>query len=138
MRVGEPQKYVQDVFNVTGQAWREAPYVHVKWGWLAFLAGELVLAAALITITAIGKHDGGGAKERRESRSVPPDLKDSSLAVLSALSTECRAMMGDGLQPIQELKARSRRVRVRLEGGEIVPVRDVESPIPFRRPSARS
>ena len=126
MRVGLPQRYTNDAVNITGEAWREISYVHVTWGWLAFLAGELLLAATFVTITIIGQHYGGGANVRHESRSVPPDLKDSSLAVLSALSTECRARMGDGIRPIEELNAASKRIWVRLEGGEIVPVEYAE------------
>ncbi|SPO04610.1 uncharacterized protein DNG_07295 [Cephalotrichum gorgonifer] len=123
MRVGMPQRYTQDVVGVAGLAWREIPYVHVTWGLLTFLAAELVLTAILIAITAVRTYDGTvGTKPGDESRSLPPDLKDSSLPVLSALNPECRALMGEGIQPIEELKARSRKIRVRLEGGELVPV----------------
>lgn len=36
-----------------GTAWREEVYVSVRWGWLAFLAVELVLAGAFILATII-------------------------------------------------------------------------------------
>ncbi|RYP47356.1 hypothetical protein DL768_006567 [Monosporascus sp. mg162] len=121
-----PSSGAKNVFNVTGQAWHESPYVHVTWGWLSFLGAELVLATLLLAITAFAKHYGRETKAPLESRSVPPDLKDSSLAILSALSPECRVLMGEGIQPLHELEARSRRLRVRLEGCEIIPVDYIE------------
>ena len=139
MRVGPPRRYANDAFNVTGHARRESPYVRVRWGWLAFLAAELVLAAAFIGITAVRQpgSNTGASKAGSDADSdsavesgsdspdgVPPDLKDSSLAALVVLGNEGREMMlsGGGMKSAGELEARSKGLRVRLERGEIVPV----------------
>lgn len=75
LRVRLPHPCTKDLVNVTGEAWREISYVHVTWGWLAFLAGELVLAATFVAITAIGQHKSRDVIDRHEARSLPPDLK---------------------------------------------------------------
>ncbi|RYP69658.1 hypothetical protein DL769_005228 [Monosporascus sp. CRB-8-3] len=123
IRVGRPQRYTHGAFNITGQAWKEATYVHITWGWIAFLASELVLAAGFLIITIIVQSkSGNGRLLHREDPRVPRDIKNSSLATLAALSKECREMFSNGIHPMDELKSAAKGLRVRLDGSEIVPV----------------
>lgn len=123
MRVGQPQKYTRGAYNVTGQAWKNEPYVDIAWGWISFLAVELLLATAFLILTLISQssiRDGRGSGSTGERYLTFRDIKDSSLATLVALSDECRIAAGDGLQSADELKRTARRLQVRLEGNAIV------------------
>ncbi|SPO07526.1 uncharacterized protein DNG_10220 [Cephalotrichum gorgonifer] len=71
LRVGAPQRYTHDAFNATGVGRREVSFVHVTWGWLAFLAAELILAAALIPSPRLG------CMTAEEARSPAPCLRTS-------------------------------------------------------------
>lgn len=122
IRAGQHRTYTREHFNVTGTAWKETSYVHITWGWIAFLAAELALATTFLVITAFqcasSQLRGGSEK----SSAVPTDIKDSSLATLTVLGAECRSLIGDGLQPMDELVRRSKGLLVKLQGGEVVPV----------------
>ena len=137
MRAGQHRMYTTEHYNITGTPWKETSYVHITWGWIAFLAAELALAATFIIITAFqcaSSHWRGTDK----SSLVPMDIKDSSLAMMTVLGAECRAIIGDGLQGMDELVRRSKGLLVRLQGGEVVPVGkvgEVESDVGRGRPS---
>ncbi|GAP87529.1 putative DUF3176 domain protein [Rosellinia necatrix] len=128
IRVGQPQRFTRDNFNVTGQAWKEAPYVHITWGWFAFPAAELLLASILLVITMIsqstGSTGGNGPSSHPSGQQIPRDAKDSSLVTLVALSGACREVMGPGVRPMGELERAAKGVHVKLDGNELVPVVD--------------
>ncbi|RMJ08844.1 hypothetical protein CDV36_011535 [Fusarium kuroshium] len=112
--------YTEHGFNVTGKAWEAETYVQIRWGWLSFLAFELVLATSLLAMTiATQKHN---QKSDRESYDMVCDLKDSSLAALVALNNDSRGVVGDGLGPISELERTAKEVHVRLRGNRLVAV----------------
>ncbi|KAK4173131.1 hypothetical protein QBC36DRAFT_360713 [Triangularia setosa] len=112
-----------EIGNITGIAWMEESYVNITWGWLTFLAVELVIATAFLFITILvqirmrAKLATGG----RNNISVVEDYKDSYLAPLFALSQEARFAAGGRLQPMDVMKETAKRVHVRLEGTEVVP-----------------
>ncbi|GAW14077.1 hypothetical protein ANO14919_034690 [Xylariales sp. No.14919] len=129
IRVGQPQKFTHSGFDVTGKAWKEAPYVRITWGWLAFLAAELVLAAGFLFLTIIAQIRSGSKRQsHQEGGQFPRDAKDSSLAALVALNEACRETVGGGVRPASEMKKTAKGVMVRLEGRELVPT--VEGPLP--------
>ncbi|RTE84812.1 hypothetical protein BHE90_000647 [Fusarium euwallaceae] len=112
--------YTEHGFNVTGKAWEAETYVQIRWGWLSFLAFELVLATSLLAMTiATQKHN---QKSDRESYDMVCDLKDSSLAALVALNNDSRGVVGDGLGPISGLEKTAKEVHVRLRGNRLVAV----------------
>ncbi|KAF6829660.1 hypothetical protein CMUS01_08078 [Colletotrichum musicola] len=106
-------------FNVTGHAWKEVSYVHVSWEWITFLAVELALAVLFLAITMVTQSRAGRGANRDF---VHADSKDSALAGLVVLGHKGRDIVGDGLRPVSELENSSKRLRVRLEGNELVPV----------------
>lgn len=132
IRVGQPERFTQDGSNATGQAWTQAPYVQITWGWLAFLAGELLLAVVFLAVTMISQ----AINRRRSARRQGPegqfayDIKDSSLAPLVVLSEAGREVLGTGVQPVDELKRTAKDIRVRLVGNELVPVATKEPTLP--------
>lgn len=97
-------------------AWREEAYVQVRWGWITFLAIELLTAAIFLCITIITQ-----PRHREDCGSEFRDLKDSALALVVALSDECRVAAGGGLQHMDELKRKAMQLKVRFEGNKIVP-----------------
>ncbi|KAI8686673.1 hypothetical protein NCS56_00327800 [Fusarium sp. Ph1] len=112
--------YTEHGFNVTGKAWTSESYVQIQWGWLSFLAFELVLAAGLLAMTIATQKS--NQKSDRESYDMVCDLKDSSLAALVALDNDCRSVVGNGLGPVRELEKTAREVHVRLRGNRLVVV----------------
>ncbi|RSL59503.1 hypothetical protein CEP51_013914 [Fusarium floridanum] len=116
----EDLSYVQGVVNVTGKAWEAESYVQIRWGWLSFLAFELLLAATVLVLTIVAQKR--NQKSDRESYDMICDLKDSSLAALVALDIESRSVMGDGLGPISGLEKTAKEVHVRLRGNRLVAV----------------
>ncbi|EEU38233.1 uncharacterized protein NECHADRAFT_76998 [Fusarium vanettenii 77-13-4] len=112
--------YTEHGFNVTGKAWTSEAYVQIQWGWLSFLAFELVLAASLLAMTIATQK--GNQKADRENYDMVCDLKDSSLAALVALDSDCRSVMGDGLVPVKELEKTAKEVHMRLSGNKLVTV----------------
>lgn len=137
IRDGLHRTYAKEYFNVTGTPWKETSYVHITWGWIAFLAAELALAATFLLMTAIQCATSQWRGSEKASL-VPTDIKDSSLATMTVLGAECRSIIGEGLQPMDELIRRSKGLSVRLQGGEVVPVGkagDVESDVGRGRPS---
>lgn len=64
----------------------------------------------------------GNQKADREDYDMVCDLKDSSLAALVALDSDCRSLMGDGLVPVKELEKTAKEVHMRLSGNKLVTV----------------
>ncbi|SPO04601.1 uncharacterized protein DNG_07286 [Cephalotrichum gorgonifer] len=113
MRGNLPKASTDGSYIVIGNALKEASYVDISWGWISYLASEIAFATLFVAIAIVRSRRGDGRLQ---------DLKGSSLAPLTVLSAETRAMMGDGTQPVDELESTARRLRVRLRGTELVPV----------------
>ncbi|KAK4196282.1 hypothetical protein QBC40DRAFT_268560 [Triangularia verruculosa] len=109
------------IFSITGTAWIEESYVHVTWGWLAFLAVELTIATVFLAITIVVQIKTRAGHDSAVGAFVVEEFKDSSLAPLLALSPEARSAVGGRLQRLDFMKERAKRLHVRLEGSEIVP-----------------
>lgn len=123
LRENRPKFQVaSDIANITGTAWIEESYVSIIWGWLTFLAVELVIATVFLVITIVFqvKMRARLAAEGRSDISVVEEYKDSYLAPLLALSQESRSAAGGGLQPVDGMKGTAKRVLVRLEGSQVV------------------
>ncbi|KAF6802931.1 hypothetical protein CSOJ01_11256 [Colletotrichum sojae] len=111
----------EGMFNVTGEALREVVYVRITWPWILFLAVEIVIAVVFFLLAVLR---GSSARDetQRDAASMFRDAKSSALATLVALSEDSRAAVGNGLVPVDRLENRAREVRVRLDGGQLVPV----------------
>ncbi|KID61446.1 hypothetical protein MAN_09211, partial [Metarhizium hybridum] len=122
LRAVTPIQYAHNAYNITGKAWKEESYVHVTWGWISFLAIELITAAGFLTLLIVTEGRLTSSQvSSPEDRLVFQDIKDSSLAMLVALNKECHAAAGGGLQPMDELKKNARSLRVKLKGNQVVP-----------------
>ncbi|KAK0654190.1 hypothetical protein QBC41DRAFT_386543 [Cercophora samala] len=130
LRENNPRYQVSDgVANITGIAWMEESYVSITWGWLTFLAVELVIATVflLITILAQVRMRARLAAEGKIDVPAVEDYKDSYLAPLLALSQEARSAAGGGLRSMDAMKETAKRVHVRFEGSEVVPSKRKEA-----------
>jgi hypothetical protein len=54
------------------------------------------------------------------------ELKDSSLATMVGLDSDCRSLVGDGLRPVSELEEMAKGVRARMKGNQLVPIDRVD------------
>lgn len=93
---------------VQGLVYRDETYILIRWGWLTFLALEILLAHAFLIVTILWTR-----------RSGTPVLKTSSLGAMLILSDEARRAVGT-IDRFDEAKQRSKRVKVRLRGNQIV------------------
>ncbi|QLI71080.1 uncharacterized protein G6M90_00g080160 [Metarhizium brunneum] len=122
LRAATPRRFTKNAYNVTGEAWKEESYVYITWGWISFLAIELITAAGFLTLLIVTEGRLTSSQvSSPEDRLVFQDIKDSSLAMLVALNKECHAAAGGGLQPMDELKKTARSLRVKLKGNQVVP-----------------
>ncbi|KAK0623596.1 hypothetical protein B0T14DRAFT_495052 [Immersiella caudata] len=98
---------VLDTKTLHGIAWSNETFVHIQWGWAAFLAVQMALAYAFLAATIW-----------RTKKLGTPVLKSSELAVLLASTEEVRQKVGsvDGLGQAGE---RAKSVNVRFEGGRL-------------------
>ncbi|KAK4169790.1 hypothetical protein QBC43DRAFT_198702 [Cladorrhinum sp. PSN259] len=123
LRDASAVKVSESAYNITGQAWRRESYVDISWGWITYLAVELVLAGIFLALTI---HTQAKARRRSEDKTSSAaslmfhDYKDAAMAPLLALSTECRAAAGGGLQPRGEMKKMAKRLLVKFRGNEVV------------------
>ncbi|CAG9974908.1 unnamed protein product [Clonostachys byssicola] len=120
MRTAPPPGSDIRFMNFTGQAWRDESYVLINWGWISFLACELVISASFLLLTIMSQ----SSQQRRYYGKSPllyEDSKDSSLATLVALSGRCRDMVGGGLRPMNELEIATKGLLVKLDGNEVTP-----------------
>ncbi|KID84994.1 hypothetical protein MGU_07787 [Metarhizium guizhouense ARSEF 977] len=122
LRSVNPTRYTQSAYNITGKAWKEESYVYITWGWISFLAIELITATSFLTLLIVAEGRLASSQvSSPEDRLVFQDIKDSSLAILVALNKGCHGAAGGGLQPMDELKKTARSLRVKLKGNQVVP-----------------
>ncbi|EFY96509.1 DUF3176 domain protein [Metarhizium robertsii] len=122
LRAVTPRRYTINAYNITGKAWKEESYVYITWGWISFLAMELITATGFLTLLIVTEGRLASSQvSSPEDRLVFQDIKDSSWAVLVALNKECHGAAGGGIQPMDELKKTARSLRVKLKGNQVVP-----------------
>lgn len=88
--------------TVRGVAWRSETYVYVRWGWLAFLASQMLLSYVFLFITV--------AWTRRIGA---PALKSSALATLSVLNEDVLSRLGS-FRHLSDLEVRAKDTHVQL------------------------
>lgn len=110
---------------IEGTPLKEIAYVHIKWGWVSFLAIEVV-AATLFLIMVIATQSVASRQQGTKDVYVPADVKDSALANLVVLSNDCREALSPGLQTADDLQKTSKKLQVTLRGNEIVIAADPE------------
>ena len=88
-----------------GIAWTLEPFIHVRWGFTAFFAAQLLFSYVFLAATIF-----------LTRRGHLPVVKSSGLAAILASSEEMRNKAGT-IDEIQEAEKRARGVRIRLEGG---------------------
>ena len=93
-----------------GTAWEPEVYVNVRWGWLSFLAAELVLSTAFVILTTIATH-----------RSQVPILKSSVMAALLAPDAEVQRILGSADELEQAIKT-ARRTHVSFNNRNLLMV----------------
>ncbi|CAH0018839.1 unnamed protein product, partial [Clonostachys rhizophaga] len=148
MRTAPPPDSNIKFMNFTGQAWRDESYVLINWGWISFLACEVLISASFLLLTIMSQSlqqrryhgkspllyedskDSSRKRKRIEFNNNEAararqlntmNTKDSSLATLVALSSRCRDMVGGGLRPLDELEIAAKGLQVKLDGNEIAP-----------------
>ncbi|KUJ07908.1 uncharacterized protein LY89DRAFT_725615 [Mollisia scopiformis] len=94
--------------TVNGTAWKDETFVEIKWGWLVFLASQLVLSIIFLLITVISTY-----------RMRIPAMKSSALAMLLAPAEEIRDKIGD-IGHFEEATKRSGGMKVRLINNGLV------------------
>ncbi|ERS95456.1 hypothetical protein HMPREF1624_08334 [Sporothrix schenckii ATCC 58251] len=108
LRTMQPFKGVANAYLVEGTAWTTETYVHVRWGWLAFLGAQIAICIAFLVFTIAATHI-----------SETMVLKSSPLAVLVALGQSGREAVGN-LSTEADMKQRAARYRATLVGNELV------------------
>jgi len=98
-----------NAFPVHGTNWAQVTFVEIRWGWLTFLAVELVLAVVFLVATAV--------YTRRHGVQV---LKSSALATFFAPAEDCRAAIGGVGGGVGDMKKKARGAYVRFTGSEMV------------------
>jgi hypothetical protein len=97
-----------DLTKAKGTAWREETFVNVRWWWLAFLGGELILSCIFLIMTIISTR-----------RLQAPLLKSSPVATLLATSDEVQGILGT-LSDLETAEKNAERMHVQLVGGKLV------------------
>ena len=92
---------------VNGTVWIYESYVHVRWGWMGFLAAQMILGCLFLVFTIM------------TSGVVGPVLKSSTLAVLFALGPDARAMVG-GIGSVKEMERRVAPLTAKKIGDELI------------------
>jgi len=120
-------------FSVQGSALVVETFVHVRWGWITYMASEILLAIVFLCVTVV--------YTRRLNMKV---LKSSPLATLLALNDEARSSVG-GITTPKRVRTSARSVKVNLVGSGIAvseltaspavgtPDEDGSGRLPFRR-----
>ncbi|KAK3690529.1 hypothetical protein B0T22DRAFT_516109 [Podospora appendiculata] len=103
-------------YPIAGDALENVTYIQIHWGWLSFIAVELVLSTLFLAITVIST--------RRHKVGV---LKGSTLATLLAPGAEWRTRLG-GVEMMASKSEQKRMLahRVHFTGDEIVLVKSGE------------
>src|SRR3569833_3361196 len=94
-----------NAFSVTGSAWGVETFVHVRWGWIGYMAAEIGLATVFLVMTVL--------YTRRLKMQV---LKSSPLATLLALTNETRSTVG-GITTAAKVRSMTKNVKVGRGGG---------------------
>ncbi|KAH8894728.1 hypothetical protein GQ53DRAFT_839680 [Thozetella sp. PMI_491] len=118
---------VSDSHSINGTVWAMQTYVHVRWGWISFLASQLVVGAVFLisTIVVSFRHHAAEVMAAKEAGAghQSPVLKSSAFAVLFALSDESRRLTGS-VQTVSGMNSRAGGLMGRMEGGEMIITRD--------------
>ena len=104
-------------FAVSGSAWASETFVSVRWGWIAYMAVEILLATLFLALTVV--------YTRRLKMHV---LKSSPLATLLALNDETRLTVG-GITTPKRFRSNARSVKVNLVGNDLGVAEFVPSPV---------
>lgn len=104
----QPFRGVPNAYTVEGTAWANETYVHVRWGWLAFLGAQITICIAFLVFTIAATHISGTMV-----------LKSSPLAALMALGHSGRDTIGN-LSTEADMKQRAARYKATLVGNELV------------------
>ncbi|KAK5655525.1 hypothetical protein OQA88_5456 [Cercophora sp. LCS_1] len=91
-----------------GQTWVSETFVHITWGWIVFLAVEMILSFLFLAATIY-----------RTAKLKAPVLKSSELATLLVSSDEVRQKVGT-IERLEDAEANARKVAVKLEGNKMV------------------
>jgi hypothetical protein len=91
-----------------GTAWENEVYVNIRWGWLSFLAAELVLVIAFTAFTAFMTH-----------RDAVPVLKSSALAAFLAPDGETQHLIGS-IDNLGSAKEKSKETHVRFDNRNLI------------------
>ncbi|CZR65452.1 uncharacterized protein PAC_15352 [Phialocephala subalpina] len=94
--------------TVNGTVWKDETFVHIKWGWLVFLASQLVLSISFLFITVISTY-----------RMKVPAMKSWALATLLAPTEEIRDNIGD-IEHFEEARKKTDSLNVRLTDNGMV------------------
>ncbi|KXH40665.1 hypothetical protein CSIM01_06926 [Colletotrichum simmondsii] len=124
LRTAHHQEKSTGVVVIDGTPLNEVSYVHISWGWISFLAVE-ILAATLFLVMVIIAQSASSRKREPEDAYIPVDIKDLSLATLVVLSNDCREALSDGLQLAGDLQEASKKLQVTLRGNELVIAADL-------------
>jgi hypothetical protein len=106
-----------NAFPVVGKAWAEESFVRVRWGWITYMAAEILLAIVFLIVTIV---------YTRQLRMKV--LKSSPLATLLALSDETRSTFG-GITNPRSVRKDARSLKVNMVGNEMAVSEIVSSPI---------
>ncbi|CAK7217112.1 hypothetical protein SEUCBS140593_003095 [Sporothrix eucalyptigena] len=108
MRTMQPFKGVANSYTIEGTAWASETYVHVRWGWLAFLGAQIAICIVFLVFTIVATHMSGAMV-----------LKSSPLAALMALGRTERDGLGN-LGTETDMKQRASAYQAALVGSELV------------------
>ncbi len=90
-----------------GTSWVSEPFVHIRWGFLVFLAVQLVIAYLFLALTI------AVAYKRRA-----PILKSSALATMLASSEEMRSAVGT-VYGISQAEKQAMNVKIKMNNGKL-------------------
>lgn len=107
IRTMRPFDNKNDSYLIFGTAWTNETYIHVRWGWLAFLTTQVVAGTTLLAFTIWST-----------AKAEEPITKSSQLAVMAALDSESRNMLGN-IGPIREMEAKAEQIQVCLIGDQL-------------------
>ncbi|KAK5659839.1 hypothetical protein OQA88_13302 [Cercophora sp. LCS_1] len=93
---------------VNGTSWADTTFVAIHWGWVSFLAVELVLSYLFLVATM-----------HRTAKMGTPVLKSSELATVIAATTEIGHAVGS-VNGMEEAKEKAKAVGIRLHEGRLV------------------
>jgi hypothetical protein len=116
MRASHSMRGAPNAVRQNGTNWAHVTFVEIRWGWLAFLVVELVVAAGFLAATVVCTQ-----------RMGVQVLKSSALATFFAPAEDCRAAMG-GVGRVGEMRRRARGAYVRFNGTEMVLTEREEAP----------